>query len=253
MNTRSQIIFPCGAFLLKASILIFVLAPLAHAQSSSAADHRPARGSVRQAWNQESSPPEPRQFPLRPGPRIRQELEAAGLSLEEIHRLQRDNFPSVLVRESVEAASLERGYNRRQSERRGQIAADRVEQIQQRFAERRRTGKPAGGVITELQTFFRSQDPHALRRSEVRLSDAQVQRVLNSRWIMIGDDREQQVLVRLPFIDRDLRIGDFIKLSGVVERLPGPRDRAGLTQAQAELAEQPEIFIEATRVQVLYN
>jgi len=112
--------------------------------------------------------------------------------------------------------------------------------------------RPAQGQqVTSLRTLVQSDRPMQFVGDQVNLRKVEVQRVVNANWIIIGTPQEEQLLVRLPQAKRDLNIGDTVKLSGVVRKIPQNLDQLKLTKQQVRLAEQQDIYIDATRVNTL--
>jgi hypothetical protein len=95
-----------------------------------------------------------------------------------------------------------------------------------------------------------SKRPNWSKFAEARLQGVQVQRVLNPQWLMIGTARENQILVRVGRSDELFRIGDRVDIWGVLQSMPERASLLGLRPTQTQLAEQQDLYIAATRIDV---
>jgi hypothetical protein len=164
---------------------------------------------------------------------------------DDVRQWERDERP-VLIAQSVRTDTgfelVQRGG---QQDRTG-IGGLRDQTMQ------RGSGAGGGGdqPISNIRLLFQ-RDPMQLVGNQVDFHQAQVQRVVNQNWIMIGSAREQQVLVRVPWESGDIRIGDTVRLSGVLRQMPDSPNQIGLSQRQVNLAELQDLYINATRIELL--
>jgi hypothetical protein len=102
-----------------------------------------------------------------------------------------------------------------------------------------------GPLITDVETILSETNPMALCTRPVQLANASVQRVLNPQYLLIGPDKQRVVLVRLKEVNRWVRPGQSIKVSGVIMQLGEDRSQWNLGPDARKLIERHGIFINA--------
>lgn len=121
-------------------------------------------------------------------------------------------------------------------------------------------GATMGGEITSVQGLI-VENPQSLIGREVRISDAQVQDVVDDTTFFIGSDANQTILAALegerantqPDSAVVINQGQTVRLIGTVEQLPSPSglERFGLGQAEIQELDNQQVYLSVTNADVL--
>jgi len=108
----------------------------------------------------------------------------------------------------------------------------------------------SSGPITDLKSFNQTTDASSMTGRGVQLSGVEVQEVISSSLIAVGDDSGSRVYVHLKEAMEDIKTGDKINLNGTVkEPSAGTSITAALGSETSQKLKSQPFFVEAQSAQ----